>query len=368
MTKNKKIILGMSGGVDSSVAALLLQKQGYEVVGMFMNCGIDKNRWPTTISWNEEQKDVKAICKKLKIKLIVKDTAEDYEINVISKMFRDYGIGLTPNPDILCNNVGKFPLLYKTMLEEKAQGIATGHYARVKKINGKTALLTGLDKTRDQSYFLVGLAQKYLSKTIFPIGNITKKEVREIAKKNDFKNWDKKGSRGICYLGKINMKDFLKSRIPKSEGNLLDTSGNIIGTHPGFQLFTIGETITSGKGVKLNKNGRKMYSSDKLYVCNKKKNNILIVAKKNDKSLKTRKILIHKFKPIDKNEILKNRTFFARIRHLGEFYEGKLSIIDKEYTFNFTKKVEAVAPGQFIVLYNKDRVVGGGEIRRYAKT
>lgn len=365
--KKQKVILGMSGGVDSSVAALLLQKQGYEVVGMFMNCGVDKARWPTTISWEDEEKDVRAICKKLKIKLIVRDTGEGYEVNVISKMFRDYGIGLTPNPDILCNNVGKFPLLYETMLEEKADFISTGHYARVEQKKGKARLLTGKDETRDQSYFLVGLGQKYLSKTILPLGDLTKKEIREIAKKEGFKNWNKKGSRGICYLGKIDMKDFLKSRIPKREGDVLDTSGNIIGKHPGFQLFTIGETITEGKGVKLNKNGRKMYSSERLYVCDKRKGNILIVSRKNDKALKTRKVLVHEFKAVDSEESVRNRVFYARIRHLGEFYRGRLFISRGKYIFRFARKVESVASGQFIVLYDKDRVVGGGEIRRYTK-
>jgi tRNA-specific 2-thiouridylase len=354
--KNQKVILGMSGGVDSSVAAHLLKKQNFEVIGMFMN---SKNKnLPTSISWKEEEKLVKTICKKLGIKLIIKECGKSYEEKIIKKMFEDYKIGLTPNPDILCNNIGKFPLLYKIMKEENADFIATGHYARIKKDKTGTHLLRGIDETKDQSYFLVGIDKKYLEKTIFPIGNLTKQEVRILAKKLEFPNWDKKGSRGICYLGKINMKKFMNSRIQKKPGKIFDISGDEIGTHEGSHLFTIGESITKSKGISLNKTGRKKYSSDKLYVCEKQKNKI-IVAKKSDYS-GTNQIKIHKLKLLEK---FPKTKFKARIRHLGEFYSGKLIQKKNKYIFKFNKKIKSLAPGQFIVFYKNEKVLGGGEIR-----
>lgn len=358
--KNKKVILGMSGGVDSSVAALLLQKKGYEVIAMFMDCRNEK--LPTSISWEDEQKTVKEICNKLQIKLIIKNCGEGYEKKVISKMFKDYQTGLTPNPDILCNNVGKFPLLYEVMKQEKANFIATGHYARIKRKNKKIKLLTGKDNKKDQSYFLVGVDKKYLEKCIFPIGNLTKEKVRKIAKKENFPNHNKKGSRGICYLGKIDMKKFLKTRIKTKEGKLTDTKGNIIGKHPGIEFFTIGETINESKGIELNKLGKKEYSSDKLYVCEKKKGNELKVCKKNDKALYLNKIIINNLKTINKEKNIYNKKIKCRIRHLGEFHKGKLVKQNKKNTFIPKKEIGFVAPGQYIVLYHKKQVLAAGQI------
>jgi tRNA-specific 2-thiouridylase len=361
--KQKTVILGMSGGVDSSVAASILQKEGYKVIGMFMNCGIDKQRWPTTISWEDEEKEVKEVCSRLGIELIVKDTGQGYEQKVISKMFKDYGIGLTPNPDILCNNVGKFPLLYKIMKERKADFIATGHYVRIKRKGQEIQLLTGIDKNKDQSYFLVGLPKKILQKCLFPIGELNKEEVREIARKMGLSNWNKRSSRGICYLGKIDMKEFLRSRIKEKNGLLIDEKNNEIGTHQGVEFFTIGESVTATKGILLNKNGRSKYSSVKLYVAKKKKGNVLMVVTRESKELFTKKVIVIKLKLIDKNEKVLNKKFKVRIRHLGLFYNGILKKEKGKFVFEFNPNVKNVAGGQYIVLYLNGRVVGGGEMR-----
>lgn len=361
----KKVILGMSGGVDSTIAAKLLQEQGYEVIGMFMNCDADnKKRWPTTIDWNSEEKALKDICKRLNIKLIVKNTGEGYEKKVISKMFKEYSKNLTPNPDTLCNSVGKFPLLYSVMKEEKADFIATGHYARIKKEGKKIKLLMGKDPKKDQSYFLIGIKNKYLAKCLFPVGELTKEEVRQMAKLMNFKNWDKRSSRGICYLGKIDMREFLESRINKKKGNVLDTKNNIIGEHEGSYFFTIGQRISFERGVSLNKLGKKLYSGSKLLVARKTKKNELIVAEPNDPILKTKIIRIKKLFKIDKNEEIVNKKFNVRIRHLGEFHKGKLIKDKNYYYFKFDQGVESIASGQIIGLYNQEIVVGGGEMKR----
>jgi len=312
-----KVILGMSGGVDSSVAALLLQKKGYEVVGYFMNCGIrgKSKLWESSIDWMRDERILKKVCKKLGIRLIMADCEIGYEKKIIGPMFKDYERGLTPNPDILCNNIGKFPNLMKVAKKEGADFIATGHYARVKK--GK--LYRGRDKKKDQSYFICGLPQKILKKCLFPLGDLIKDEVRKIAKKNGFDNYDKRSSRGICYLGKIDMKKFLFSRIKEKRGEILDVNGEVIGTHPGVVFFTTCEKIGEAKGTSLNKTGRKKYSGEKLFVA-KKSGNRLVVAIAGSEELKTRKISLIKFKLIDGKEKVNGKKFKARIRHLGELW------------------------------------------------
>ncbi|MFH1425459.1 MAG: tRNA 2-thiouridine(34) synthase MnmA [archaeon] len=354
----KKVVLGMSGGVDSSVAALLLQEQGYEVAGYFMNCGVGGGRWPTSINWREDEKILRKVCRKLGIRLSVADCEIGYEKKIIAPLFRDYERGLTPNPDTLCNNVGKFPHLIKKANEIGADFIATGHYALVR----DEKLYCGRDKMKDQSYFICGLNKKILKRCLFPLGDLTKREVREIAKKNGFDNFDKRSSRGICYLGKIDMKKFLRERIKEKKGDIVNSNGEVIGEHPGIMFFTIGEKIGEGKGTTLNRIGRKKYSRKKLFVAEKERGNKLVVAVSGSVELKTGDVKLVKFKLIDKNEKVNNKRFNGRIRHLGKFHAGKLKK-KAGWIFIFDKGVEGVAPGQILVLYDGQRVVGCGEMR-----
>lgn len=352
----------MSGGVDSTVAAMLLQQQGYEVIGFFMNASQKSSKkWPTTIDWKADEKLLKEICERLNIKLHILDCEEGYERKVISKMFQDYQRDLTPNPDILCNNVGKFPGLYKLMKKENADFIATGHYARIKQTPQGAQLMTGKDKSKDQSYFLFGLPQKLLRKCLFPLGDLTKEQVRAIAQKNHFPNYDKRSSRGICYLGKIDMKSFLHSRISEHPGTVFDPEGNKIGTHPGTVFFTIGERAREKKGLTINPKYKRKTNNAILYVAKKQKNK-LIIAPAGHEALKTKQVKIKSFKLINKNDFPKT-NLKARIRHLGELYPGKLSKKNNRWIFTFAKPQEGVAPGQIIVLHHKDRLIAGGEIR-----
>ncbi|MFH1802710.1 MAG: tRNA 2-thiouridine(34) synthase MnmA [archaeon] len=380
--KNRKVILGMSGGVDSSVAALLLQKQGYEVIGFFMNASPSgKPPWPSTIKWEDEEKTLRKICKKLGIELIVKGCEKGYEEKVIKPMFRDYSRGLTPNPDILCNNVGKFPSLLKIAKERGADFIATGHYARVRKGKKGFELLRARDNKKDQSYFLVGLGQKYLSRCLFPIGNLTKGKVREIARRERFDNFDKRSSRGVCYLGKIDMKSFLKQRIKERPGKVYSPDGQVIGSHPGAMFFTIGEKIGEGKGTRIDGRVRNKFGG-RWFVAAKTKGNVLVVAPKGHEILKTRNVFVRGLKFVNGEE---KGAMRGRIRHLGSLYSGKL-IKQKDHAspasgprgrgrlvakmagrerwmFVFNKGVGGVAEGQSLVLYRGERLVGGGEIR-----
>ena len=361
--KNKKVILGMSGGVDSSVAALLLQREGYEVVGVFMKAGSGKRfGWESSIKRNEDERILKRICKKLGIKLIVRDVEESYENKIIKPMFEDYARGLTPNPDTLCNTVGKFVLFWKIASEIGADWIATGHYARVRCTRQGCELLMGRDKSKDQSYFLCGLTQNDLSHSLFPIGDYTKEEVRKIACREGFLNWDKHGSRGVCYLGKIDMKKLLRRRIKEKRGNVLNSSGEIVGTHPGQMFFTIGERVGEGKGVVINK---KLIGNfgERLYVAKKLKGNKLVVAPFRDKILLTKKVWIKKMHLINPAEKINGKKFGARIRHLGILINGKLICKTGRFCFEFNRGVFGLAEGQYIVLYSGEKLVGGGEIR-----
>lgn len=355
----EKVVLGMSGGVDSSVAALLLQQQGYEVYGLFMNCNVKggETRWPSSINWQEEQKTLEAICKKLGIKLFVIDTEMGYEKNIITPMVLEYEKGLTPNPDILCNDVGKFPLLLRKANEIGAKYIATGHYARVRKNKSHTELLMGKDKAKDQSYFICTLPQEILSRTLFPIGKYTKEEIREIAKKHKFSNWNKTGSRGICYLGKINVKSFLKERIKQKPGKIKTPEGEVVGDHPGIMFFTTGERVRETKGLKLEREWSKKHR-EKLYIAEKKiKENTLIIVPENHQLLKRKKVVLKNFKKLSTGKNLK-----ARIRHLGTLHAGTLKKEKGKQIFEFTKSIEGLAEGQFLVAYSGQKVVAYGEI------
>jgi len=372
----KKIVLGMSGGVDSSVAALLLKKQGYEVVGFFMNCDVrGTSKLPSSIDWQEEEKALREICDRLGIELHVHDCEVGYGKKVIGKMVEDYGKGLTPNPDTLCNKIGKFPKMLKLAREVGAENIATGHYARVKKSDRGYELLRGADKEKDQSYFLCDLNQRILSKVIFPLGEMTKKEVREIARKNGFGNWNKRSSRGICYLGKIDVKKFLKSRIEEKKGEIF-FEGEKVGTHPGAMFFTIVERVRDKGGFVLNKDFRKRFSG-KLYVAAKERGNKILIAPEGHESLRTKCVFIKGFRLINPREKLETEGLKARIRHLGGLEGGVLRKVGdgggarrrisekthERWVFEFAKGQEGVAAGQSIVFYRGDKMVASGEIR-----
>jgi len=363
---NKKtVLLALSGGVDSAVSALLLKRQGYHVIGLFMQTFRDKittkNPCKNKSSMTDE-KMAELIAKKLKIKFISKDYKKDYYNRVIKPMISDYKKGLTPNPDIVCNKLIKFPYLLKEAKKLGADYIATGHYAQIKKAkNENYQLLAGKDKTKDQSYFLYELDQKTLSKTLFPVGNLTKEQVRKIAEKNNFPNWNKPGTKGICFLGKTQgIKPFLETKIKQKKGKILSPEGKPLGTHQGIAYYTIGQRIEEHLGLSINK--PKESAQKRYYIAEKRKGNILIAAPENHPFSLKKKVTIKSLHLINSSALIPS-SLTARIRHLGQFHEGKLAKSKGNYTFTFKKPVESLAEGQSIVLYHKNQVIGGGEIR-----
>lgn len=350
----------MSGGVDSSVATILLQKQGYKVIGAFFKLySGTKNKLTGECSYLLDLKDARKIATKLNIKLIVLDYEDEYKNKVLNNMFNTYKKGLTPNPDLECNSIIKFPYLWKEAKKLKCNFIATGHYARIKRVNSSYQLLQGKDKHKDQSYFLSGLSQEDLSHTLFPMGNLTKEETRKIAKYNNLTNWNKHGTVGICFVGQIPMQQFLKQKIKEKPGNILLENKQIIGIHKGTEFYTIGQKVHENNTIELRK--PKQLASNRLYIAQKIKNNLIVVPE-NSSLLKKKEVKIkslHLINPKDKIPI----KLKARIRHLGELNSGKLKKKTNHYSFIFNKPVKGIAPGQFLVLYNKDKVIGSGKIK-----
>lgn len=359
MKKQKKVLIGMSGGVDSSVAAYLLKKRGYDVIGAFLKVYSEKNPESFKCAWAEDRKEAMKIASILNIPLVTLDYEEYYKKYVLEPMFREYSSGKTPNPDILCNSLIKFPFLWKAAKKYKADFIATGHYARIKKTKKGFQLLAGRDSSKDQSYFLANLTQKELSHTLFPLGEYTKKQVRKIAKKLNFPNWDKPSTKGICFVGKQNMLNFLRKKISENPGKVKDPEGNILGTHLGAAFYTIGQKALESRGILIKK--PKKWAQKRLYIA-KKIGNEIIVVPKNHPLLKTKKILLRKFHLINKKEKIPH-LLKARFRHLGKLYPGKLTKQKNRWIFTFDKPQEALAEGQYLVLYQKNKLIGAGEIR-----
>ena len=277
-------------------------------------------------------------------------------------MFKDYRRGITPNPDILCNEVIKFPFLFKMASKIKADYIVTGHYAR---IVGKK-LLRGKDEMKDQSYFLYRLNESDLKKLKFPIGEYKKSKVREIAKRAGFSNHNKKSTVGICFIGKVPMKDFLKKKIPSKEGNILDTESNVIGKHDGIYYYTIGQRIGPRYDLYVKKKDDNPSQMARWYVAGKNiSKNELIVAPAGHPILFRKDILIKNFHLInggvDKMK-RKSHKVYARIRHVGELVPSKLFWRSGKWNLTLGQKLDGVSDGQAVVLYKGKQVLGGGEI------
>ncbi|MEI6732142.1 MAG: tRNA 2-thiouridine(34) synthase MnmA [archaeon] len=359
MKRNQEtVVLGLSGGVDSSVAAWLLKKQGYNVIGAFMkNFSDTKNKLTGECSYLEEKRMAQKVASELKIPFFVFDFEKAYKSQVIEPMFKSYEQGKTPNPDILCNTIIKFPMFWKEARKLKADYIAMGHYAKIKKTKSGFQLYQGKDKLKDQSYFLADLSQEDLSHTLFPLGNYTKDQVRKLAKQLKLPNWNKQGTRGICFVGKVNMQSFLDKRIKHKPGKIISPEGIPLGTHPGAVFFTIGQKLGEHLHITLNK--PKEHAQHRYYVA-EKKGNTIIAAPESHPSLKKKIIFLKKLHLINPKEKIPH-SLCARIRHLGQKYPGKLQNKNK---FILQTPQQSIAPGQYLVLYHKNQLVGSAEINK----
>jgi tRNA-specific 2-thiouridylase len=299
------------------------------------------------------------IAAKLEIPLITLDFEKEYRRDVVDEMFKNYKKGITPNPDIDCNQKIKFPLLWKAAKKLNAEYIVTGHYARIK--NNK--LYRGKDESKDQSYFLYRLNQNDLKHSLFPIGDYTKKKVREIARKNKFPNFDRKGTVGICFIGKINLKKFLQKKIKPKKGKILDSEGKVIGQHDGIYYYTIGQRIGPRFGIEVEKGKGRV---KRWYVARKdlKKNEIIAAPK--DHPLNLRKEIFIKKPHWIRKEPSKNKKtrVLSRIRQVGELLPSRLFYDKKKKRFRIllNRAITGVSEGQAMVLYRGKEVLGGGVI------
>ena len=371
--QRRRVLVAMSGGVDSSVAAFLMKKRGYDVIGAFMKNWSDTKNEFGECRWKDDRKVAMKIASKLEIPLITLDFEKQYRKQVIDEMFKLYKKGITPNPDVDCNNKIKFPLLWKAAKKLGADLVVTGHYARIKKIMSKGKnhyeLLRAKDESKDQSYFLYRLNQKDLSHSYFPIGEYTKKHVREIAKKQGFSNFNRKSTVGICFVGKVNLKDFLKVKIKPKKGKILNPEGKVIGFHDGIYYYTLGQRLGPRFGLEINKNidRNNVYDKNKKqlkrwYIASKNLKKNEIVAAPEGHSLLLRKEIIMR-KPHWINQIPQgNVKVTARIRQVGELLPSLLSLKKGKYKVTLKKAITGISEGQAIVLYRGSKVLGGGVI------
>jgi len=371
-TKKPKVIIAMSGGVDSSVAALLMKEKGYDCKGVFLKCWSATKTFSGECQWKSERRFAQKICNQLDIPLKTVDAEKEYKKFVIDEMFKDYKKGITPNPDVLCNETVKFPFLLREAKKCNADFIVTGHFALIKESGGKYHMYRAKDETKDQSYFLYRLQERDLKKILFPIGEYTKAQVRKIAKENGFINHEKKSTVGICFIGKTNMKDFLKTKIKPKKGNIVDTKGQVIGTHDGVYYYTIGQRLRPKIGLKIPKTSDDPKKMSKWYIAKKDiKKNLLIVAPKGNKELSKNSLEILDFHLVTgnaqdfKNKISKTpKKVTARIRHVGELIPATISHNQKtkKISLKLKKKLTGVSDGQAVILYQGKKVLGGGVI------
>jgi len=344
----KKIAVGLSGGVDSSVVLLLLKEQGFDVTGVHMQCW-DYNEEGCT--GEQDKADAVSICTQLEVPFRFLDFQKEYQERVIQNFYDEYEAGRTPNPDILCNKEIKFGIFLDWAMENGFDMVATGHYAKILH-EDFPRLFIPKDKSKDQTYFLYRLDSTKLEKILFPLGNLLKDEVKEIAFQNNLKNFNKPESMGICFIGKVNVRDFLKRRIKEKTGNVLNLNGIVVGRHKGVAFYTIGQR----HGFEIFK-----YTGTPLYIISKNaSDNTLVVG--NEEEAKKDKFDVTDISFI--NEELEGLVKLnVRIRHLGELYPAQVTFNKNSAHIKLTQKVFGIAPGQSCVFYSEnDRVLGGGII------
>lgn len=354
----KRVVIGMSGGVDSSVAAILLKEQGYDVVGLFMQ------NWEETdnsgcCTAEEDYADVRRVCAKIGIPYYSVNFSKQYMDRVFSYFLQEYAAGRTPNPDVLCNREIKFGPFKEYAMEMDADFIATGHYCDISHEGGVHTLLKAADQNKDQTYFLNQLSQKQLENVLFPLGKLQKPEVRKIAEHYGLATAEKKDSTGICFIGERNFRKFLSEYLPAKPGEIRSVDGKLLGTHLGLMYYTLGQRKGLGIGGQKNDEGRWFVVEKDM------KNNVLVVAHGDESLLYSDALETGVINWIPKAPEERNFDCFAKFRYRQEEQKVNVTVLENGTTYvRFYDKQRAVTPGQFCVFYDETRCLGGGVIER----
>lgn len=357
------IVVGMSGGVDSSVVAKLLVDRGEQVVGLFMKNWEEKDENGVCAS-EKDFADVKAVANKIGIPYYSVNFAKEYYERVFEHFLEEYSRGRTPNPDVLCNREIKFGPFLECAKKLGATKIATGHYARVEEKNGLYYLKKAVDQNKDQTYFLNQLSQEQLSMVEFPIGHLTKPELRAMAEKFGLSTAEKKDSTGICFIGERNFKEFLKGYLPAKSGKIVDyQTKKVLGTHDGLMYYTLGQRKGLGIG------GQKDGSGDAYFVCEKDlEKNILYVTQGEQDILFSDGLISGKINWIPKKPDTNEFECFAKFRYRQPEQRVKVKIMPDDTTVvTFAEKQRAITPGQYVVFYDEEYCLGGGVIEKIIK-
>ncbi len=357
--KKEKVFVAMSGGVDSSVAAALLKRDGLavhghpeqrrrvDVVGVYMKCWQDG----AACTSQDDERSARLAASHLGIPFYTWNFLKEYREKVVDYMLKGYAQGVTPNPDMMCNKEIKFGLFFEKAMRLGADYIATGHYARIRKNTGSFLLFEAKDKNKDQSYFLSFIKPEVLPYVLFPVGEYTKPQVRQLAVRFGLPNANRPDSQGICFVGKVDVTDFLKEYIAPRKGEIVDMAGNVLGMHEGAMYYTIGQR--SGLGLS----GGPYYVVSKDLACNR------LVVTKDEQDLQRKDVLVQGMNwmvgaPIEPIEVTA-RIRYRQDRVLATLIPGE----DKGFRLVFQESQRAVTPGQFAVLYQNEILIGGGVIQ-----
>ena len=353
-----RVVVGMSGGVDSSVSALLMQRAGHEVIGVFMNNWEEKD--PNGVCTSErEWADARAVCEHIGIPYYSVNFAREYRDRVFAHFLEEYRKGRTPNPDVLCNREIKFNVFLDFAEKLGAEKLVTGHFANIQRLeNGEYQLLRAADENKDQTYFLYMINQRALSKAIFPVGNLRKDQVREIAREAGIPVSEKKDSTGVCFIGERNFKQFLSGYLPAQPGDMITTDGKVVGRHDGLMYYTLGQR--RGLGIGGSGDGRRWFVVKKDLA-----NNLLVVQQGEDSPL----LYAHQatgseltwlagHAPVPDGQTLECQV---RLRHRQPLQACRLTLKDGQALMEFPQAQRAVTPGQSAVFY-QDQVCLGGAI------
>ncbi|MFA6554190.1 MAG: tRNA 2-thiouridine(34) synthase MnmA [Candidatus Paceibacterota bacterium] len=358
--KKGKVFVGLSGGVDSSVSAGLLKRAGFDVTGVFIK--VWQPDW-IECNWKEERLEAIRAAAHLDIPFVTLDLVNEYKKDVIDYMVKEYSVGRTPNPDVMCNRYVKFGAFSKWALEQGADFVATGHYAQVLQsgdANSNYSLLAGTDKNKDQSYFLWTLNQKDLQHILFPVGHLTKPEVRKLALKFKLPNAEKKDSQGLCFIGKVDVKEFLSHYIKSTSGNVLNEKGEIIGNHPGALLFTKGERRGFTLTVKT------PHDAPYFIIDKDAEQNTITVSNKDESGIlpsTDKQIRIGSMNWVSGEMPEIGRPLQVRGRYRQPLQNAKIiSANISEAVIEFERPQDSLSSGQSLVIYDGEKCLGGGVI------